>query len=102
MDSCPPDIMLAVKELMLSENRSFGPSWSRLWDADVMGGLVLSRFSHVRLFATPWTVALQALSYRILQARLLEWVGMPSSSILTQGLNHISSVSCTGRRVLYL
>ena len=32
------------------------------------------------LFATPWTVALQApLSMGILQARILEWVPMPSS-----------------------
>ena len=37
--------------------------------------------SHVRLFATPWTVVLQApLSLGILQARILEWVPMPSSS----------------------
>ena len=36
--------------------------------------------SHVRLFATPWTVAHQApLSVGILQARILEWVAMPSS-----------------------
>ena len=36
--------------------------------------------SHVWLFVTPWTVALQApLSMVILQARILEWVAMPSS-----------------------
>ena len=41
---------------------------------------VLSRFSHVQLFATPWTPACQApLSVGILQARILEWVAMPSS-----------------------
>ena len=41
---------------------------------------VLSRFSPVQLFATPWTVALQSsLSMGILQARILEWVAMPSS-----------------------
>ena len=35
--------------------------------------------SHVQLFATPQTVACQApLSMRILQARILEWVAMPS------------------------
>ena len=40
----------------------------------------LSRFSCVQLFATPWTVALQALlSIGIFQARVLEWVAMPSS-----------------------
>ena len=40
---------------------------------------VLSHFSHVQLFVTPWTVACQApLSMRTLQARILEWVAMPS------------------------
>ena len=39
------------------------------------------RFSHVRLFVTLWTVAHQAsLSMGILQARILEWVAMPSST----------------------
>ena len=43
-------------------------------------GCMLSRFSRVQLFATPWTVACQApLSVGILQARILEWVAMPSS-----------------------
>ena len=38
------------------------------------------RFSPVRLFVIPWTVACQApLSMEILQARILEWVAMPSS-----------------------
>ena len=41
---------------------------------------VLTRFSYVWLFETPWTVAYQApLSMGILQARMLEWVAMPSS-----------------------
>ena len=36
--------------------------------------------SHVRLFAIPWTVVHQVLlSMRILQARILVWVAMPSS-----------------------
>ena len=36
--------------------------------------------SHVRLFATPWTVACQdPLSVGILQARILEWVAISSS-----------------------
>ena len=36
--------------------------------------------SHVWLFAAPWTVARQApLSVGILQARMLEWVAIPSS-----------------------
>ena len=41
---------------------------------------MLSRFSCVRLFAILWTVDPQApLSMGILQARILEWVAMPSS-----------------------
>ena len=36
--------------------------------------------SHVGLFATPWTLAyLAPLSMGILQAKILEWVTMPSS-----------------------
>ena len=39
---------------------------------------VLSHFSHVQLFVTPWTVARQApLSMGILQARILERVASP-------------------------
>ena len=38
--------------------------------------------SHVRLFATPWTVAHQApLSMGILQARILDWVAIFSSTV---------------------
>ena len=41
---------------------------------------MLSCFSHVQLFATPWTIALQApLSMAILQARIVERVSMSSS-----------------------
>ena len=41
---------------------------------------VLSHFSHVQLFATPWTVAHQApLSMQNLQARILVWVTISSS-----------------------
>ena len=43
-------------------------------------GLPVQSLSHVRLFATPWTVACQApLSMGIFQAIILEWVAMPSS-----------------------
>ena len=41
---------------------------------------VVSSFSLVQLFETPWTMACQALlSTGILQARRLEWVAMPFS-----------------------
>ena len=58
-----------------------------LWQADSTSEppekprvCVCSPLSHGWLFATPWTVAHQApLSMSILQARILEWVAMPSS-----------------------
>ena len=55
-------------------------------------GCVLSCF---QLFATPWTVACQApLSVGILQARILEWVAMPSSRGSSQSRDR-TQVSCT-------
>ena len=41
--------------------------------------------------------------YGILQARILEWVTMPSSrgSLLSRDRTRVSHVSCIGRRVLY-
>ena len=52
---------------------------------------VLSSFSHVQFFATPWTVALQA--------RILEWVAMPISrgSSRPRNQTHVSCICCTGR-----
>ena len=50
------------------------------------------------------TIACQApLSMWILQARILEWVTLPSSrrSSKLKDLDHFSFVSCTGRWVLY-
>ena len=42
---------------------------------------VVNRFSHVQLFATLWTIhsPLGSSVHGILQARILEWVAMPSS-----------------------
>ena len=55
---------------------------------------VLKCFSHVWLFATLGTVACQApLSMGILQARILEWVALSSSSGSSQSRNG-SSISC--------
>ena len=47
----------------------------------ILRAWVLSRFSHVRLFATQWTTVAHQdpLSMGILQALILEWVTMPSS-----------------------
>ena len=46
---------------------------------------VCSLLRHVRLCVTPWTEALQtSLSVGILQARILEWIAMPSSRASSQ------------------
>ena len=58
---------------------------------------MLSRFSRVRLFVTLWTVALQALlSMGIFQARILEWVAMPSSRGSSKPRDHIQSPGLAG------
>ena len=51
----------------------------------------------------PWTVAHQAPLHGILQARILEWVAMPSSreSSRPRDWIHVSYVSWIGRQVLY-
>ena len=81
------------RPLLLATVPAF-PFWS-LGDA-----CVLSRFSHIQLFVTPWTVALQAGDS---QARILEWVAMPSSRGSSQPRyqTQISYVSCIGRQLLY-
>ena len=53
----------------------------------------------VWLFATPWTVTHQAfLSMGILQARILEWVAMPSSRGSSWPRDQ-TQVSCIGKQV---
>ena len=58
---------------------------------------MLSHFSCVGLFLTPWTVAPQALLSWILQAKILEWVDISSSRESSQPRDrtHISYVSFT-------
>ena len=65
---------------------------------------VLSLFSHVQFFVTLWTITHQAsMSMGILQARILEWVAVPSFRGSSQPRDwiHISYVCCIGRWVLY-
>ena len=62
---------------------------------------MLSCFNHVRLFGTLWIVASETpLSIGILQARILEWVTMPSSSRSSQRRDrtHGSCISCIAGR----
>ena len=61
---------------------------------------VLSRFSHIWLCVTLWTIAPQApLSLGIIQTRILEWVAMLFSSGSSQPRDrtHLSNVSYIGR-----
>ena len=64
----------------------------------VFSSCVLNLFSHVWLFVPPWTLACQTpLSLGVLQARILEWVAMPSSRRSSQPRDQIR-VSCTAGR----
>ena len=59
----------------------------------ILGSVLCCAYSlsYVQLFVTPWTVVHQApLSKGILQARILEWVAVPSSMVdlLNPGLPH--------------
>ena len=57
--------------------------------------IMISHFSCIQPFVTPWTVACQApLSMGILQARMLEWAAMPSSRGSSQPRDG-TWVSCT-------
>ena len=61
---------------------------------------LVSHFSRVLLFVTPWTVADQApLSRGLLQARILEWIAMPSSGgLLDPGVKPpLKNLSLAGR-----
>ena len=55
---------------------------------------MLSRFSHVQLFATPWTVALCPWDF---PGKTLEWAAMPSSRGSSWPRDHTCSSCTTGR-----
>ena len=65
----------------------------------ITGACLLSRFSHVRLFETLWTVAHQAPLSR--QDTGVSSHALLQGIFLTQGSNHVSYISCIGRQVLY-
>ena len=74
------------------------------WYSRSINACMLSHFSHVQLFATPMYHSLPGSSvHRILHARILEWVAMPSSmgSSPPWDWTHVSHVSCIGRQVPY-
>ena len=59
--------------------------------------------TRIRLFVTSQTVAPGCSVHGISQARILEWVAISSSRRSSQPRDqiYISSISCTGRRILY-
>ena len=67
------------------------------------GTRMLSHFSRVQLFLTPWTIPRQApLSMGF--SRQEYWSGLPCPPpgiFPTQGSTHVSYISCTGRQILY-
>ena len=65
---------------------------------------MLSHFSHCLILCDPMGCSPPGSSFHgILQARMLEWVAMPSSrgSSRPRARTRVSYVSCVGRRVLY-
>ena len=89
---------------MRSQSQIQLSNWTTIRNGNKCCCAVLNHFSHVRLFVTPWPVACQPpLSMEFFQARILEWVTIPSSrgSSRPRNRTHISYVSCIGRRVLY-
>ena len=84
----PTSLLTAFKTSPCRES-----AWQR---GSPLSMFVLSGFSRVRLLATLWTGARQApLVHGILQARILEWVAMPSSGGSSQSRNqtHISHMN---------
>ena len=74
-ESCNPHA-LATIHILKAWIPSVTAFRDRTW-GDNWGCVVLSHFSHVQLFATPWATASQAsLSMGILQERTLKWVDM--------------------------
>ena len=68
--------MLIKHSISNNELRTF----HTLFCSILKNNMLLRLFSCVQLFVTLWTVAHQApLSMGVLQARILEWVAMPSS-----------------------
>ena len=79
--SSSPEDRLSSKCLSFIQPCSMWKHRATSWSA--VSAAAVCHFSHVGLCVTPWTVACQApLSMGILQARIVEWVAMPSSGDL--------------------
>ena len=92
-----PDVSTGFYGLFLRDFRVWSGEGGTDWVGIFLSFCVLSYFSHVWLFATHWTVAHQAPLFKgFLQARILEWVAMPSSrgSFWPRGQTLVSCISC--------
>ena len=88
-----------VRSLFVSSRNETGSPLSR-GHCPSVSTCLLTHFSPVQLFVTLWIAACQApLSMGILQARMLEWVAMPSSrgSSWPKDQTFVSFVSCVDR-----
>ena len=74
---------------------------SYIKDFEIYCVCMLSCFSHVQLFANLWSPPGSSV-HGILQARILEWVAMPSAmgSSRPRDRTWVFYISCTGRQVL--
>ena len=97
---------LMVPWVLFCENWGEGSWWVRTFC--VSGSEHLELYVHLTCkaetittpiyFATLWTCSPPGSSvHEILQARILEWVAMPSSKESTQGWTHVSYISCPGQ-----
>ena len=80
----------------LPGNPSAIPLHCPVWKVSLFSTMCCSVLSHIRLFGTPWIVGCQAsLFLRIFQARIQEWVAMPSSRGSSQPRdgNQVSRIS---------
>ena len=109
VDSINQGYVSHLKEVHFREEQSIGGGGTKVIKNQdlcipILFECVLSHFSHVRLCATLWTVAIQSLlSMGIFLARTLKWVATSSSRGSSQPKNQtrLSYVSCIGRQVLY-
>ena len=98
-----PPPRAGVLWVFLFSKQPWGWRQSRMNQSEDLQTHTLSRFSHVRL-CDPMDCSPPGSSvHEILQARILEWVAVPSSRDSSQPWDQtcISFVSCIGRRALY-
>ena len=95
----PEQLICSNKNSICCFYGTSSPSDFLLWNCACM----LSCFSHVWLCGPMECSRPGSSVHGILQARILEWVAMPSSrgSSQSRDQTHISNTSCIGRWVLY-